>query len=108
MRQFENVDAVYGQVDVADAEAARLGRRVRLDGRDDDRSRAVNSEAEFPADSSDSQCRVALEAPLEDLGVHDGARLAMHHAMGDGLMLLTEFSLALSRLNGGRASNRVR
>lgn len=47
--EVEDVDVVDGEDDVADLEAARLGRRVGLDGRHDDGPRAVDAEAELAA-----------------------------------------------------------
>ena len=49
VREVEHVDVVDGEDDVADLEAARLGRRVGFDGGHDDGPRTVDPEAEFAA-----------------------------------------------------------
>ena len=48
------------------------------------------------------------EGPLEDLVVHDGAGLPVHHPVRGGLVAPTELALALRRLDGGRAPERKR
>ena len=60
VRKVEHVDAVDGEDDVADLEAARLGRRVGLDGGDDDGPRPVDAEAEFPPHPLNADGLVAL------------------------------------------------
>ena len=60
MREVEHVDTVDGEDDVADLEAARLGRRVGLDGGDDDGARPVDAEAELPPHALDADSLVAL------------------------------------------------
>ena len=60
MRQVEHVDAVDGEDDVADLEAARLGRRVGLDGGDDHGSRTVDPEAELAPHALDADGLIAL------------------------------------------------
>ena len=48
------------------------------------------------------------KGPLEDLVVHDGARLPVHHPVRDRLMAPPELPLALRGLDGGRPPERKR
>ena len=48
------------------------------------------------------------EGPLEDLVVHDGAGLPVHHPVRDGLVAPPELPLALRGLDGGRPPERKR
>ena len=60
VRKVEHVDAVDGEDNVADLEAARLGRRVRLYGGDHDGSRPVDPETEFASHALNADGLIAL------------------------------------------------
>ena len=48
---------------------------------------------------------ILTKSPLENLSVHDGARLPVDHSVRDGLMPLPELLLTLSRFYRGRSPN---